>query len=219
MILIDLTGQRFGRWTVVKRAENSVRGHSQWLCKCDCGVEKVVLGLNIKRGKTSSCGCMQREGMVAKKTVHGQTYSRLYNIWCHIKYRCFNPKAKNYHNYGGRGITMCEEWRNDFQAFYDWSMQNGYSDDLSIDRNDNDGNYEPSNCRWATTKEQGNNRRTNRSVTYNGETHTITEWNDMFGFPRGLLYDRIVARNWDIEKAFVTPVRRCDNDARKTRAT
>lgn len=125
---------------------------------------------------------------------------RLYSIWHNMKSRCYYRKSEKYKDYGGRGIIVCDEWRNNFQAFYDWAMSHGYADDLTIDRKDVNGNYEPSNCRWVTQKEQHNNTRKNHYITYNGETKTAAEWARQYGIHRCVLNNRI-RRGWNFEKA------------------
>lgn len=130
---------------------------------------------------------------------------RVYLIWHDMKRRCYQPQNKRYARYGGRGIRVCDEWLNNFQAFFDWSMANGYSPELSIDRIEKDGNYEPSNCRWATIIEQANNRSNNHFITYNGETKTMKEWSDTVGISYYALRQRL-NRGWDIEKALFTPI-------------
>lgn len=130
---------------------------------------------------------------------HGMGHSRIYFIWKSMKQRCHNKNSSNYERYGGRGIKVCDEWRNDFQNFYNWSIQNGYSDDLTIDRINNDGNYDPSNCRWATAKEQSNNKRNNKHYECNGETHTLGEWGSILGISSATIWARL-KRGWSVEK-------------------
>lgn len=172
--LVDLTGQRFGRLVVIEKSVSGQGRHVRWLCQCDCGNTTIVDGGNLKAGRTKSCGCYVKEGNSHR--THGDSRTRLYRIWRGIKQRCYCPKASHYKSYGGRGITMCGEWLNSFEAFRDWSLSNGYRDDLSIDRKDNNRGYSPDNCGWSTNMEQANNKRTNVLFTIHGQTKSMNAW-------------------------------------------
>ena len=210
---LNLEGQRFGRLIVIKRVKNEVlsngRKGSYWLCQCDCGNTKVVRGTHLTDGNTQSCGCLQRETLLKCRTVHGQFGTRIYGIWANMKNRCNLPTEPNYKNYGGRGISVCEEWNQNFAAFYDWAIQNGYTDELTIDRIDVNGNYEPSNCRWVNMRVQQNNRRNNTHLEFNGDVHTIAEWSRIVNINVETIISRL-SRGWTIERALTQPVQLSD---------
>lgn len=206
---IDLTGQEFGRLVALYPTTLNKSGNMQWKCKCKCGNEITVDNQSLKRGYTKSCGCLAKEVCVFIHTKHKMYKTRLNSVWNSMKQRCNNSKNSQYYNYGGRGIKVCPEWNdknNGFVNFYNWAIKNGYKEGLSIDRINNNGNYEPNNCRWTTIQEQSNNRRTNRYITYNKETHTIAEWSKIVNINRYTLYDRINKSNMSIEKALTKKV-------------
>ena len=206
----DLTGQRFGRLTALHLGENDPKtGKVRWVCQCDCGNVVQVKSNALVTGNTTSCGCYN--GCCHKK--HGETNTRLFNIWYGIKKRCCLTYCNGYKHYGGRGIKVCNEWLESFETFKEWALANGYQDNLSIDRIDVNGNYEPSNCRWTTLKQQANNKTDSFFVEYNGVTHTLKEWSEILNINYRTLFSRIRQSKWSIEKAFTTPVR---NHQRKT---
>lgn len=203
MKFVDLSGQKFGRLTAIEKAYVKNK-KTYWLCQCECGNKTIVLGTNLTRLHTKSCGCLQKEKHIGY--MHGLRKHRLYNIWSLIKKRCINKQDKIYKYYGAKGITICDDWKNDFKAFYDWSMDNGYKNNLTIDRINVKGNYEPLNCRWVDKKTQHRNTTANKYYTYKNETHCIGEWAELYNIKRGTLWDRL-KKGWSIEKALTTPIK------------
>lgn len=197
---IDLTGLNFGRWTVLDFSHN-VDCRYYWKCKCRCGSIKLVLGDTLRSGKSLSCGCLQRD----TATKHGDEGKPLYRIWRGIKNRT-NPsyKYKIYDRYSGRGISMCEEWNESYIKFRDWALCNGYDEGLTIDRINNDGNYEPSNCRWVNCKIQSNNKSNNRIINYMGKKFTLSQLADMYKIRADTLSYRL-NNGWDLTDALTIP--------------
>ena len=188
----DLTGQRFGRLLVLGPTENGSR-KTYYDCQCDCGNVKSVRSDSLIRGAIRSCGCLKKEqdrkNLTAAHT-HKMSGTRLYEIWQGIKKRCYNPHDVRYDRYGGRGIKVCDEWREDFSAFYGWAMQNGYDETLTIDRIDNDGDYCPENCSWSNPQEQARNRSSNIRITIGNATKTLTEWCEIFQVDSKVVFAR-----------------------------
>ena len=204
---LGFVGEKFGRLTVIKRAENYIdkngKPHSMWESKCECGNTVIVRGTYLKSGLVKSCGCLNIDALRDMLTTHGESRTRLYKIWAGIKDRCYNINDHSYNNYGGRGITMSDEWIENYSAFRDWSYANGYYEDsdkepCSIDRIDNDGNYCPENCRWVGRKIQQNNTRHNHYIEYNGENHTIAEWADAYRIEYNTFYKALKRYDWDL---------------------
>ena len=206
--LVDLTGQRFGYLTVIERAPNKGR-FVAWKCNCDCGNETVVTGQDLRTSHTRSCGCLQRaifSDIAKENKTHGASNSRIYKSWTKMKIRCYNKNSKSYKDYGGRGITVCKEWM-EFGPFYKWALSHGYADDLTLDRIDVNGNYCPENCRWATQLEQSNNKRNNRFITIDGETHTVSEWSRISNIKKVTIRNRL-EKGWTEKDAVFHPLLR-----------
>lgn len=179
----DLTGKKFGRLTVIGLDDERSSRRTYFWCKCDCGNIKSVRSDSLLSGKIRSCGCLKKEQdriNLEANHSHKMSGTRIYYIWQGMKKRCYNPHDARYDRYGGRGITVCDEWKTDFSAFYNWAMKNGYSEELTIDRIDNDKGYIPENCRWATEKEQDNNRSTNIKIKIGNSERTLMEWCEIF---------------------------------------
>lgn len=183
-----MIGEKFNKLLVLEECkERSHDGHKRYKCICDCGNITYVDGRCLRSNRVKSCGCLKHEKYNLK---HGKINTRLYRILKGIKERCYKPYNHSYPNYGGRGITICDEWFNDFKSFYDWSMSHGYKDNLTIDRIDVNGNYSPDNCRWVDMKTQNNNKRSNIYLTYNGKTQTIKQWAEELNINYAPLYYR-----------------------------
>lgn len=210
MVRYDLTGERFGRLLVVCKdhIDRVKRGTVvYWLCLCDCGNTAVVRTGSLRSGNTQSCGCLQKDNASEANRIYDHTKQgdRLRSIWYGMRNRCYNETCDSFEYYGARGIRICDEWL-DFDKFYEWAINNGYSDNLTIHRVDNNAGYCPQNCIWATQKEQANNYSRNIFVTFQNETHTVKEWSEKLGMSYHALLSRI-KRGWDIERALTEEVR------------
>lgn len=194
--MIDLIGKKFNRLTVIEKAGQNKHKKTLFKCMCECGSESIVVGSGLLNGNTKSCGCLQKERAIAaiKKacTKHGLTRHPLYGVWIDINRRCYDSRDTTYHNYGARGIQVCDEWRHDFKSFYDWCMCNGWELGLEVDRYpDNNGHYLPGNCRITTSKNNCNNKRTNVYAEIDGVVKTAAEWSDLTGINRSCIAKRI----------------------------
>lgn len=205
-------GEKYGRLTLVKETVCTPKKH-KWLCRCDCGNYKEVSIYQLKSGECKSCGCLRNEIATEQcysMARHNMARTRVYRIWGGMIERCTNPRSKDFKNYGGRGVSICDEWRN-FEGFKEWALSNGYEDTLSIDRIDVNGNYEPSNCRWITIRDQQKNRRNSVIVEYRGETHCLKDWAKITGIPYYTLHGR-KQKGWNVSRMFETPVRGCKHE-------
>lgn len=207
----NLTGQKFGKLTVLKLQEKRKRNTKgyryYWLCQCECGNKTIAETYKLKLGHTKSCGCLVKEKIAKVNQTHNLSKTRIYKIYSGIKKRCFNTKSQSYNCYGARGIKVCDEWLNDFKTFYDWAIKNGYKDNYTIDRIDVNGNYEPNNCRWVTSFEQASNRRNNHNLTYKNVTHTIADWSRITQIKEATIRQRINDYGWSVEKALTKKVK------------
>lgn len=212
---LNIIGERYNKLLVLEEVDKS-KYNRRFKCLCDCGNITIVAMNNMRSGKIASCGCHKLEQLLLRNTTHNQRHTHLYEIWKGIKQRCYNPKHRAYHNWGGRGIKMCEDWKNNFQSFYDWSYANGYTlnnhykkenDKLTIDRIDVNGDYCPDNCRWVKRIEQARNTRTNRNLIYKGEELCLSEWCEYLNLNYPTIYSRL-NKGWSIERAFETPTKR-----------
>jgi hypothetical protein len=205
----DMTGQRFGKLTVLERAPNNTAGKtpcSQWKCQCDCGATAVVRGHCLRTGHTTSCGCHGRSVGGKRTRTHGRSGEGIYIIWQKMIERCHKPDNPAYDRYGGRGIYVCDRWRESFENFLE-DMGERPSLEHSIDRKENDGPYCKDNCRWATDTEQARNTRRNHYLTYNGRTMAISAWAEEIGLTTDTLNGRIY-RGWDVHRALTEPLRK-----------
>lgn len=203
--IIDLTGRKFSHLTVLERVESGRPGLVIWKCQCDCGNITYVRSSNLKSGQVRSCGASEHLREWAYRT-HSMSNTPLYRKWIGIRRRCYDPKCRSYGRYGGRGIKMCDEWRDSFEAFAKWVEATRTSDDLTIERIDYNGDYCPENCTWADRKAQANNRSYCRMFTYNGKTQNLTQWCEELNLEYKRVHNRIFQLNWSFEKAISAPV-------------
>lgn len=208
----DITGLKFNFLTVLKlhhkkqrfNKDGSSKGYLEyWLCQCDCGKQTIVEKYHITHSRIKSCGCYLEKRRKESHTKHLLCNSRIYKIWGDMKNRCSNPHNHAYKYYGTRGITFYSEWIN-FESFYNWALNNGYKDNLTLDRINYNGNYEPSNCRWVTKKVQARNTSKNTFITYKNETHCLSEWAEIFNIDYNMLWKRL-SSGWAFEEAINTP--------------
>lgn len=202
---INLTGLRFGRLVVISIATPGTR--TIWNCLCDCGSSVVVNGHCLRHGNTRSCGCIHREQLILRNTTHGHRYNKIYRVWYAMRERCGRKTDKFYADYGGRGIKVCDRW----QTFENFLADMGTpAEGMQIDRINNDGNYEPSNCRWVTRTENASNKRNNKVIEYNGRTMTVSAWEKELKLKAGTIKQRLYL-GWDFKRAIETKVRRTTN--------
>ena len=208
----DLTNQRFCRLVALKIVGKTSNYSILWECICDCGNTVIVPSKELLREHKKSCGCLKE----TYKFKHGYSKHPLYDCWVSMKARCNNKRNPKFPSYGGRGITVCKEWENDFCSFLEWSLKNGYDEQLTLDRIDNNKGYFPKNCRWTTRKVQQNNTRHNKHIEYNGQTKTLSQWCELLNLSRSAVNYRLM-NGYSINDAFEIPIRkrRNKNERRK----
>lgn len=203
----SLIGKKFNSLTILAIDSHNDSGHYSLLCKCDCGNTKCIRSDRVVNGVTKTCGCRNVGYNNYSEKRLSRKYSKLYSCWNTMRHRCYNPKNHKYKSYGGRGITVCQEWKNSFEPFLKWAMANGYSNGVTIDRINVNGNYEPTNCRWVTSLEQARNKTTNKFIFYKGETKCLSQWCEELNLPSATIWARLRI-GWSTEKAFETPIRK-----------
>lgn len=203
-------GNRYGKLTVLRYVETNKYRDAIWECICDCGNTKFVSSKRLNNGGCLSCGCLRLERLREAKSQNKKDDIdlKLHSLWRNMISRCYNINSDDYVRYGDRGIKVCDEWLNDFDSFKEWALNNGYKIGLTIDRENNNGNYEPKNCRFVDRVIQANNTRNSIYYFYNGEKHTLAEWSRIYKIPKATVWNRIKNLGWNIEKALNTPVRR-----------
>jgi len=207
---IDITGEKYNMWSVIECVGKNKSGGYMYRCVCDCGNERIVEGRSVRVGTSKCCGCTRGIGNQYNAKHNGKK-ERLYSVWSSMRSRCLNENDTNYSRYGGRGLTICDEW-NDYEVFREWAINSGYDAnaeyrECTIDRIDNDKGYSPDNCRWVSQKTQDNNRSSNHFITNkDGVTKTISEWSEITGIRKDTLRRRIVVYGWDIDRALSEPV-------------
>lgn len=201
----DITGQKFGMLTVIERdgygVDKDGKHYSLWKCQCECGNITTISQHLIVTGEKRSCGCLRKQFKSTKGERHGMSGTRLYTTYRMMLARCENPTDHHFKDYGGRGIKVCDEWKNSFNSFYEWAIANGYTDNLTIDRIDVNGNYEPNNCRWATNTQQQRNKRNNKRHLVNGEYLLIKEISEKYNIPEETLRGRMRYGNMTMQEA------------------
>ena len=204
----NLIGRKYGYLTVIGDAGRTKKYEHLWLCKCECGNTKITRGNRLKTGSCKSCGCYQKQQVAKANTRHGKSRTKLYKVWSTMIQRCENSNVQEYKNYGQLGISVCSEWH-DFETFEKWSMLNGYTEGLTIDRINNQGNYNPRNCRWVSYTVQANNKQSNHLVTIGDETKTISEWCRVYHINDSTVRSRL-SYGWDEVEAITTKVKKME---------